>query len=167
MHTTPFQQAQPGTAAHAPPLRSSANGHHPSLIHHMARGRLYRAIVSLPDALCPRGELLHERIVFFDGPRENAGPYLETLLAHAWHVDTIDWCEDGHIYNLRSAHDLIEEGASDDMNARLLGTSWGGQEGIGYAAPERTDFFVAPAMRARLAELQAQVARNHQQGAAA
>lgn len=114
------------------------------LIHHMARGRLYRAIVSLPEAMCPRGEPLHERIVFFDGPRENPHEFLQTLLGHAWHVDTLDWLDNGCIYNLTSAHDLVEEGMSDDLNARLLETSWGGEPRIGYAAAERTDFFVAP-----------------------
>ena len=130
------------------------------LIPHLARGRLYRAIVSLPVAMCPRGEPLHERIVFFDGPRENPGEFLETLLAHAWHVDTLDWCADGCIYNLRPAQELIDEGLSDDVNARLLETSWGGAERIGYARPERTDLLVAPLMKARLLELQARVQKT-------
>lgn len=129
------------------------------LIHHMARGRLYRAIASLPAALCPRDEPLHERVVFFDGPRENPGEYLETLLGHAWHVDTLGWCADGYIYNLQSAADLIEEGVSDDRNARLLETGWGGDAPIHYADQARTDFFVAPVMQARLRELHAQVCK--------
>lgn len=129
-------------------------------IHWHAKGRLYRAFVSLPQAMCPAGEPLHERTVFFDGPRENPGEYLETLLAHAWHADTVGWCEDGHIYNLQSAASLVDEGLSDDANARLLETSLGGPQRIGYADPARTDFFAAPLLKAQLLALQQRVCQG-------
>lgn len=132
-------------------------------LHWQTRGRLYRAIVSLPPGLCPPGEPLHERIVFFDGPRQNAGEYLETLLAHAWHVDTIGWHEDGAIYNLQPATDLVDEGLSEDRDARLLETGWGGDAPIHYADPARTDVFAAPLLRAQLLAL---LARVHEGGAA-
>ena len=119
-------------------------------VRYLAQKELYRAIVSLPAALCPRDEPLHERIVFFDGPRENPGEYLETLLAHAWHVDTIGWWTDGVIYNLASAAELTLENVSTDMDARLFELSWGGPERIGYADPARVDLFVAPRLKARL-----------------
>lgn len=118
--------------------------------HYAAQGRLYRAIVSLPERLCPRDELLHERIVFFDGPTVDAGPHLEKLLGAAWNVDTAGWCGAGWIYNLRSASDLIEENESADIDARLFELSWGGPEGVGYAETARVDLFVAPVPKARL-----------------
>lgn len=141
----------PGAFTHTP--RPAAAGP----VHWHAHNTLYRAIVSLPQALCPRDEPLHERIVFFDGPRKNPGEYLETLLAHAWHTDTIGWCHDGLIYNLQSAAELVEQGLSEDRNARLLETGWGGPEGISYAEAPRTDFFVAPELRKKLYLLQTQV----------
>lgn len=153
---------------HAGPRLPAVVASSPSkAIHLQARGRLYRAIVSLPPGLCPPGEPLHERIVFFDGPRQNAGEYLETLLAHAWHVDTIGWCEDGAIYNLQSAAELTEEGLSEHLDYRLLETGWGGDAPIHYADPARTDFFVAPQLKRRLLDLQARVQARAQQGGAA
>jgi len=113
-------------------------------------GRLYRAIVSLPPELCPLDEPLHERIVFFDGPRTDPADHLETLLAHAWNIQTTGWAEAGFIYNISPAFDLTQEGLSEDPGARLFELSWGGPEGIGYADPARVDLFVAPVLKARL-----------------
>lgn len=118
--------------------------------HYAARGRLYRAIVSLPQSLLPHDEPLHERIVIFDGPRENWHGHLHTLLAHAWNTDTIDWCGDGYVYNVTSAYDLTEQNESADIDARLFELSWGMHDGIGYAAPDRVDLFVNPVLKARL-----------------
>ena len=120
--------------------------------HWKAKKRLYRAIVTLPQSMCPEGEMLHERIVLFDGPESNPGEYLETLLAHAWHADTFGWSNDGSIYNLQSAAELVESGLSEDLNARLFETSWGGEERIGYASSSRVDLFVAPTLKDALLE---------------
>lgn len=139
----------------------------PSPVHYAAQGRLYRAIVSLPERLCPPDEPLHERIVFFDGPRtpDCAGAYLESLLFQAWGVGTANWCEDGLIYNIQSAQDLIEQNESEDLDCRLFEMSWGGPEGVGYAHPNRVDIFAAPVLKARLQAaldraVQASVARS-------
>ena len=118
--------------------------------HHLARQRLHRAIVSLPTKLCPKDEPLHERIVFFDGPRSNAGEFLETLLAQVWHVNTDSWRIDGEIYNIQSADDLIAENVSDDTDKRLFEVSWGGPDGTTFANPDRVDIFTAPILKARL-----------------
>lgn len=119
--------------------------------HYAARGRLYRAIVSLPQSLLPRDEPLHERIVFFDGPRdEREHEHLEALLRHAWNIDTSGWSEQGYIYNVQSAYGLTEQNESADLDARLFELSWGGPEGIGYANPDRVDLFVNPVLKARL-----------------
>ncbi|WP_159917849.1 hypothetical protein [Pantoea sp. 18069] len=119
--------------------------------HFLAHGRLHRAIVSLPQHMCPSDEPLHERIVFFDVPSPgNAGLYLVTLLAAAWNVDAEDWRENGLVYNVRPARDLFEEGMSADENARLFEMGWDGPQGVSYAEPRRVDLFVAPALKARL-----------------
>lgn len=121
-------------------------------LHWRAKNRLYRAIVTLPQSMRPKGETLHERIVLFYCPASNPGEYLETLLAHAWHADTFGWSNDGRIYNLRSAEELVESGLSEDLNARLFETSWGGEERIGYASSSRVDLFVAPTLKDALLE---------------
>ncbi len=138
------------SAAEAAPRRSTPH-------HWQAKKRLYRAIVTLPQSMCPKGEPLHERIVLFDGPETNPGEYLETLLAHAWHADTFGWSNDGSIYSLQSAAQLVEEGLSEDLNARLFETGWGGAEPIGYANGSRVDLFVAPILKAALLETLARV----------
>jgi hypothetical protein len=56
--------------------------------HYQAHGRLYRAIVSLPDAMCERDRPLQKRWVFFDCPgNTNPGERLEALLALAWNIE--------------------------------------------------------------------------------
>lgn len=120
--------------------------------HHYATGTLHRAIVSLPESMCPRHEPLHERIVFFDRPHGTpAGAHLETLLALAWNIDTAGWCADGRIYNIYSARELIFDiGASTDPDHRLFETGWGGPERIHFANPAHVDLLVAPRLHARL-----------------
>lgn len=60
---------------------------HPA--HYQAHGRLYRAIVSLPDSMCERDRPLQERWVFFDCPANDLpGDLLEALLSLAWNIDT-------------------------------------------------------------------------------
>ena len=147
---------------------NSSNGHQGSLgqgkpapAYYAAQGRLYRAIVSLPQRLCPRDEPLHERIVFFDGPKqEHAATYLCDLLALAWGVDTTHWCEDGLIYNIQSAPELVEQNESANIDARLFEMGWGGPEGVVYADPDRVDLLVAPVLKARLQSVLGQLARE-------
>lgn len=135
--------------------------HQRTPIYLQAHNRLYRAIVSLPDGLCPPDEPLHERIVFFDCPRDNhPGRFLQELLTKVWNTSTFGWIDCGLIYNLQSGYQLTEEGMSDDLDARLLETGWGGEQRITYADPARTDFFVAPALRAQLLALQARVSQG-------
>lgn len=117
--------------------------------HHLARGRLMRAIVGLPAHLCPKGEPLHERIVFFDAPRVNPGDYLQTLLSHAWHTNVSAWPCDS-FYNVQAASALVEEGVSDNVDARLFEVGWGGPEGVTFADPARVELFVSPVLKARL-----------------
>lgn len=131
--------------------------HHQAPAHHLARQRLTRAIVSLPAHLCPKGEPLHERIVFFNAPRVKPADYLHTLLSHAWHTDASAWPCDS-IYNVQAASALVEEGVSEDSDARLFEIGWGGPEGVTFAGPEgvtfadpaRVDLFVSPVLKARL-----------------
>ena len=118
-------------------------------VRYMAQGQLFRAIVTLPQHLCPRSEPLHERIVFLDAPtRSHAAQRLASVLDAAWSVET--WFDEGLIYNLQSAHDLVNEGLSEALDARLFEISWGGPEGIGYALPGRVDLFLAPLLKTRL-----------------
>jgi hypothetical protein len=135
--------------------------------HTLANGRLYRAIVSLPLRMCPKGETFHERIVFFDGPIQEAGDYLEELLAHAWHIDTAGWCRNGDIYNIDPAFELIEQGEGADLDVRLFEIGWGGPEGVIYADPEHVDLFVAPMLKARLQAALAQISGRVVEGGAA
>ena len=115
------------------------------------RGRLYRAIVSLPEVMCPAGETHHERIVFFTMTSEaTAGQaeYLQGLLSHVWHIPA-HTLENG-IYNITTESALAWDGVSQDSDARLFETGWGGPDGVTYADPVRVDFLVAPALKLRL-----------------
>lgn len=118
--------------------------------HHAAHGRLYRAIVTLPEAMCSRHLAFQERWVFFDCP--NAVPpteRLELLLALAWNVDTAGWTAIGSIYNVTSARDLIEENDGHDDTA-LFECAWGGAEGVQHVSRDDVDLFVPPTVRERL-----------------
>jgi hypothetical protein len=129
----------------------------------LASGSLHRAIVSLPLQLCDRDSEITERIVFFECPRfraDEAG-HLERLLAAAWCIDTTNWCEDGHIYNITSAHDRITGDTSfsehPDVELRLFDTGCGG-DGPNVVGPDRThyaradqiDLLVSPRVAVRL-----------------
>ena len=125
----------------------------------VARGRLHRAIVSLPLEMCKRGHTTQERIVFFEGPSRGTGSHLAALLALAWGVDTAEWCERGFIYNISSARELLAQNLSDSQDARLLETGWGGDMPIHYACDADVDLFVTPQVHERLlAALQATAA---------
>lgn len=131
----------------------------------LASGFLHRAIVSLPLRLCDRGREITERIVFFECPRFMADEavHLERLLAAAWCIDTTDWCQDGYIYNITSAHDRITGNASfsehPDVELRLFDTGCGG-DGPSAVGPDRThyaradqiDLLVSPRVAVRLQE---------------
>lgn len=81
----------------------------PIRIASLATGRLYRAFVVLPAALCRPGHTYDERTVFFEAPRgKDEAAHLEQLLSTAWCVDTQGWAEDGAIYNIYSAAELYE-----------------------------------------------------------
>ena len=151
------------TQANAP--RPPAGHIHPA--HFQAHGRLYRAIVSLPDSMCERDRPLQERWVFFDCPgNTNPGERLEALLALAWNIDTSSWCDRGLIYNIADARELITQGDADDDTA-LFECEWG-SEGSKHVALADVDFFCTPRVRARLelALLQAHVGKVMEGGAA-
>lgn len=135
--------------------------------HYQAHGRLFRAIVSLPDAMCERDRPLQERWVFFDCPGDTPpGDRLEALLALAWNTDTTSWCDRGLIYNVSEASELIAQGDADDDTA-LFECEWG-SDGTKHVPLNDVDFFCTPRVRARLelALLQAHV-RPALKGAAA
>lgn len=122
------------------------------------RGRLFRAIVSLPEAMCPADETMHERIVFFTAPAAaDPGEHLESLLSKVWNVMALGWCDDGHIYNITTESALAWDGVSQDSDARLFETACGGPDGVTYADPARVDFLVAPALKLRLQSALAKV----------
>src|SRR3989344_6100072 len=80
------------TAAPASPA-PRLPGSRPNPARALAHGRLYRAIVLLPDAMCARDSPLQERWVFFDCPAATRpGIHLEALLSMAWNVSTTGWC---------------------------------------------------------------------------
>ena len=141
-------------------------GHiHPA--HFQAHGRLYRAIVSLPDSMCERDRPLQDRWVFFDCTgNTNPGERLEALLALAWNIDTSSWCDRGLIYNITDARELITQGDADDDTA-LFEYEWG-SEGTKHVALADVDFFCTPRVRARLelALLQAHVGKVMEGGVA-
>lgn len=122
-------------------------------------GRLYRAIVSLPKEMS--SEALEERVVFFEVKSgESAGRYLESLLEKVWCIDTKDWCEDGHIYNVNSAielhgYSLGDNGGPNDLMLFETGGGGNGIEAIGpnrthYAQADAVDMFVTPRVARRL-----------------
>ncbi|PIF29398.1 hypothetical protein CLU88_4327 [Acidovorax sp. 56] len=128
--------------------------------HYQAHGRLYRAIVSLPDSMCKRDCPLQERWVFFDCPTgKRPDVHLEALLALAWNIDTTSWCDSGFIHNITEARELIKQGDADDDTA-LFECEWG-CEGTKHVALADVDFFCTPRVRARLelALLQAHVGK--------
>lgn len=117
--------------------------------HYQAHGRLYRAIVSLPEHMCAADRPLQERWVFFDCPStEQPSARLETLLALAWNTDTAGWTEHGLIYNTGYAPDVIAEQDGDDDSALFVCASGG--DGIEYVAACDVDYFCTPRVRARL-----------------
>lgn len=125
--------------------------------HYAAHGRLYRAIVTLPEAMCSRHRPFQERWVFFDCPKDvHPSARLEQLLALAWNVETKGWADIGSIYNITSARELIEENDGDDDTA-LFECAWGGIEGVQYVAPEDVDCLVPPTVRARLEAAMARI----------
>jgi hypothetical protein len=118
--------------------------------HYQAHGRLYRAIVSLPESMCGRDRPLQERWVFFDCPgNELPSAWLENLLALTWNINTRGWCNQGFIYNVEAAPDVIAQGDADDDTA-LFECAWGGSEGVEHVQPADVDFFCTPRVRARL-----------------
>ena len=123
------------------------------------RGRLFRAIVSLPEVMCPADETMHERIVFFSPPADcaSSGQHLENLLSYVWNVATHGWCDDGRIYNITTESALAWDGVSQDSDARLFEIGWGGPDGVTYADPARVDFLVAPALKLRLQNVLAKI----------
>ena len=138
---------------------------HPA--HYQAHGRLYRAIVSLPASMCERDRPLQERWVFFDCPTDDM-PHgrIEALLALAWNISTLGWCDNGLIYNITEARELIAQNDADDDTA-LFECEWG-SEGTKHVPLHDVDFFCTPRVRARLelALLQAHLGTSLEGGAA-
>lgn len=117
--------------------------------YYQAHGRLYRAIVSLPEHMCEAGRPLQERWVFFDCPAsEDPGAWLERLLALAWNINTTGWGASGCIYNVQHARELIAQNDADDDTA-LFECAWG-SEGTQHVEPHEVDYFCTPRVRARL-----------------
>lgn len=152
----------------APPsLAPRLPGSRPHPAHYQAHGRLYRAIVLLPDAMCERDRPLRERWVFFDCPAATRpGLHLEALLSLAWNISATGWCEHGVVYDIKEASDLIAQGDADDDTA-LFERSFG-PEGTEHVSPNDVDYFCTPQVRARLelALLQAHVGKVLEGGAA-
>jgi hypothetical protein len=135
--------------------------------HYQAHGRLYRAIVSLPQGMCERDRPLQERWVFFDCPgAERAAERLQELLALAWNTSTTGWADSGLIYNIVTASDVADQnGAHDD--AAWFECAWG-SEGTQYVSPDDVDYFCTPIVRARLEAALARATRGAaQEGGAA
>lgn len=136
------------TAAPASPA-PRLPGSRPNPAHYQAHGRLYRAIVSLPRDMAERDRPLQERWVFFDCPTgEIPPPRIEALLALAWNISTIGWCNRGLIYGIAEASDLIAQGDADDDTA--LFECELGSEGTKHVPLHDVDFFCTPRVRARL-----------------
>ncbi len=149
----------------SPSPRPPVGRPHPA--HYQAHGRLYRAIVSLPDSMCERDRPLQERWVYFDCPT-GVIPCnrLEALLQLAWNTDTSGWSDRGFIYNVVEASALIAQNDADDDTA-LFECEWG-SEGTKHVALHDVDFFCTPRVRARLelALLQAHMGATLEGGAA-
>lgn len=159
-------QACSHLASQAQPSTRPPKGQSPA--HYQAHGRLYRAIVSLPPSMAERDRPLQERWVFFDCPTsEMPHGRIEALLALAWNINTTAWCDNGLIYGITSASDLIAQGDADDDTA-LFECAWGGPDGTQHVSPHDVDYFCTPRVRARLemALLQAQVGPALKGGAA-
>jgi hypothetical protein len=115
---------------------------------------VYRAIVSLSDALTSRDRPLEERIVFFEAdPPRRAHETLTELLRTVWRVDTTDWVRDGLIYNVCSAVELIGERAAEGLPPvhALFERASGGDgsdplmvDRVRYARLHEVDLFVRP-----------------------
>ena len=120
----------------------------PTPAHYLASGKLYRAIVSLPNHMCGRDRPLQERWVFFDCGHGDPATRLERLLSSIWGVNTVGWAYAGLIYNLVEASELIEQNDADDDTA-LFECAWGAG-GTQYVSPSDVDFFVRPEVRALL-----------------
>ena len=136
------------TAAPANPApRLPGSRPHPA--HYQAHGRLYRAIVSLPDSMCERDRPLQERWVYFDCPI-GVIPCnrLEALLQLAWNINTAGWRDRGYIYNVVEASALIAQNDADDDTA-LFECEWG-SAGTKHVPLHDVDFFCTPRVRARL-----------------
>ncbi|SFF15044.1 hypothetical protein [Paracidovorax wautersii] len=138
----------------------------PTPAHYLANGKLYRAIVSLPQYMCRRDRPLQERWVFFDCCTRRPAEHLESLLTTIWGADTHGWADAGLIYNVTEASDLIAQNDADDDTA-LFERAWG-SEGTQYVAPADVDFFVRPEVRAVLEAALARVTSGklHEGGAA-
>ena len=127
----------------------------------LGNGALYRAIVSLPERMAESNRHLQERIVFFEASRlTDPCSRLEKLLALAWCINTEGWCEQGCIYDIETAEDLLGSSyaAVDTGELRLLEIGAGGDEAIGpdqvhYARAPEVDLFVTPRVATRLQEL--------------
>lgn len=157
--------SRPTAAPANPAPRLPGSRPHPA--HYQAHGRLYRAIVSLPASMCERDRPLQERWVFFDCPTGDM-PHgrIEALLALAWNISTLGWCDNGLIYNITEARELIAQNDADDDTA-LFECEWG-SEGTKHVALHDVDFFCTPRVRARLelALLQAHVGKVMEGGVA-
>ncbi|MCW5257374.1 hypothetical protein D8B23_18740 [Verminephrobacter aporrectodeae subsp. tuberculatae] len=121
-------------------------------IHDLVQGQLYRAIVSLPEALCPPGQPLHERIVFFETPhrQSKAAAHLQALLTLAWGQDTSAWVEHGQIYGIETAAELQDTGLSAHPEARLFEMGTDSENRIRYADPARIDLYTTAPVQTRL-----------------
>lgn len=127
----------------------------------LGNGKLYRAIVALPDFMTELDQPLQERVVFFEVPHgvDYAGYHLESLLAKVWCVDTLNWCNRGTIYNIFTVAEL-EKWAFDrvQINDLTLFEIGAGGDGINaicpnrihYARVGRVDLFVTPRVARRL-----------------
>lgn len=109
---------------------------------------LYRAIVISRSHA-------EEVAVFFEAPREQRHDHLQRLLHLAWQVSA----EDLTIYNLNSAHELLNEwalGEAETGDMRLFESGFC-DDAVIYHDPLRTLMLVSPATLKRLVEAQRQL----------